>query len=34
VASTQRAVASSREAARTLDENARELTRLVERFQQ
>ncbi|MCD5354110.1 methyl-accepting chemotaxis protein [Kineosporia mesophila] len=32
VASTLTAVGSSREAARTLDENARELTRLVERF--
>ncbi|MBT0771701.1 methyl-accepting chemotaxis protein [Kineosporia sp. J2-2] len=32
VASTLKAVGSSREAARTLDENARELTRLVERF--
>ncbi|MDP9829205.1 methyl-accepting chemotaxis protein [Kineosporia succinea] len=32
VASTLKAVGSSREAARTLDENARELTRLVDRF--
>jgi methyl-accepting chemotaxis protein len=32
VASTQRAVDNSRAAARTLDENALELTRLVERF--
>jgi methyl-accepting chemotaxis protein len=34
VATTQAAVDSSRAAARTLDENARELTRLVERFRQ
>ncbi|GAB3258008.1 methyl-accepting chemotaxis protein [Kineosporia babensis] len=32
VASTLKAVGSSREAARTLDENANELTRLVQRF--
>ncbi len=34
VATTQQAVNSSRAAAKTLDENARELTRLVERFRQ